>query len=239
LVGNAVKFTPEGHVTITVSENRKSKPPQLRVDVKDSGIGIPKDRIDHIFERFTQAESSTTQKYGGTGLGLAISQKLVALMNGRMGVQSIEGEGSTFWFEIETRFGAAESDLPHAHLSNSHPDAPVPHGTLQKILFVTETPEICVRAAQASLENGYKPYLMAPSESVAAFLNSSDFTQNWQSVVIFDDTSPSPNVQNLIENLNLNPPLLDFQIVYMSDLKSQNCTNSKLDTYLPDLRAVA
>jgi two-component system sensor histidine kinase/response regulator len=99
LVGNAIKFTEEGEVAIRISlENENSTHAAIRFSVTDTGIGIPKDRLDGIFESFTQADGSTTRKFGGTGLGLAISKQLVEMMGGRIGAKSEEGKGSEFWF---------------------------------------------------------------------------------------------------------------------------------------------
>jgi PAS domain S-box-containing protein len=102
LIGNAIKFTKEGHVLINVSvKNFRESYVGLRFEVTDTGIGIPQEKIATIFEQFSQADSSTTRKFGGTGLGLAICKKLVEKMGGKIGVESLPDKGSTFWFEIE------------------------------------------------------------------------------------------------------------------------------------------
>jgi PAS domain S-box-containing protein len=111
LVGNAVKFTEEGGITITVERDGASGGNDiLTFSISDTGIGIPQDKIPHIFEKFTQADSSTTRKYGGTGLGLTISRRLVELMGGRIWVTSTVGAGSTFFFTASLAPAADDED---------------------------------------------------------------------------------------------------------------------------------
>ena len=99
LVNNALKFTERGEVVIEASlQDQKDEFATIRVSVRDTGIGIPANRLDRLFQSFSQVDASTTRRYGGTGLGLVISKRLAELMGGRVGVNSREGEGSTFWF---------------------------------------------------------------------------------------------------------------------------------------------
>ncbi|MDH5359140.1 MAG: response regulator [Gammaproteobacteria bacterium] len=101
LINNAIKFTEHGEIIIrSRMQNKTDNGFELFVEVSDTGIGISKDRVDNIFDSFSQADGSTTRKYGGTGLGLSISTQLTQMMGGDIGVQSTIGQGSTFWFTI-------------------------------------------------------------------------------------------------------------------------------------------
>ncbi|MBM3785009.1 MAG: response regulator [Acidobacteria bacterium] len=120
LIGNAIKFTNEGEIRITVTA---SSPGRIRFSVTDSGVGIDPSQLDRIFDSFTQADSSTTRRFGGTGLGLAIANQLVELMGGKTGVESQPGRGSSFSFTLP---------LPEA--TPAEEEAPLPAGT--RVLIV-------------------------------------------------------------------------------------------------------
>lgn len=101
LVSNAVRYTEKGRVEVRIIVfDRGEGQVRVRCEVQDTGIGIAPDKVDQVFEKFTQADASTTRKFGGTGLGLTITKELIELMDGEIGLESVLDEGSTFWFEI-------------------------------------------------------------------------------------------------------------------------------------------
>ncbi|WP_374593623.1 ATP-binding protein, partial [Aquabacterium sp.] len=124
---NAVKFTEHGTVTLSARRLRDAPPGDeigrlwVRFELRDTGIGIPADKLGHVFQAFEQADASTTRRFGGTGLGLAISKRLTLLMGGRIGADSTPGQGSVFWIELPLR----TAEAPPAQPSRAAPaDAP-------------------------------------------------------------------------------------------------------------------
>lgn len=118
LLNNAVKFTSDGEVAL--SARYEPDVQLLRIQVKDTGPGVPADRLDRLFRRFSQADGSVSRRYGGTGLGLAICKSLVELMGGEIGVVTREGEGAEFWFTIE----APRADMAELHVDEAGESCP-------------------------------------------------------------------------------------------------------------------
>src|SRR5215467_10512502 len=129
LVANAVKFTERGEVLVrgavvrggVGSREWSEQTTHLRFSVRDSGIGIPRDRLDRLFQAFSQVDASTSRRYGGSGLGLAICRRLTELMGGTIGVESEPGQGSTFWFTAPLGPSQTARPTPGAP---GHPIAP-------------------------------------------------------------------------------------------------------------------
>lgn len=154
LISNALKFTEKGEVILRVSEIGMN---QLQFEITDTGIGIPEDKIEHLFSKFVQVDASTTRKFGGTGLGLAISKQLSEMMGGQIGVRSILDEGSTFWFNI--RYGeildAQEESLQLALQDQSViflDDRAVNHELANRLLLPTGVEFIGVRTSPEALK---------------------------------------------------------------------------------------
>ena len=123
LIGNAIKFTEKGKIVLKAQLQEETNTDiTVYMSVADTGIGIPIEKQSLLFEAFTQADSSTTRKYGGTGLGLSISQKLVNMMDGQIGLKSKENEGSIFWFVIKLK--KANAQLTQATHSSHHKVVP-------------------------------------------------------------------------------------------------------------------
>jgi CheY-like chemotaxis protein len=149
LVGNAVKFTDEGSVTVTLqARNLETGTCDLTVCVRDTGIGIRPEDIEHIFRMFSQGDGSSSRAYGGTGLGLAVSQGLAQLMGGALGVSSVYGRGATFIFRLElplrSSVPAVAATVPSC-LETVEPAAPppvreVPSGDGLRVLLVEDNP---------------------------------------------------------------------------------------------------
>jgi len=155
LISNAIKFTRQGEVAVEVSPVQDFPDTiVLEFSVQDTGVGIPEERKERVFEPFTQLDSSMTRQYGGTGLGLAISRRLVEMMGGEIGVHSSEGQGSTFWFTVplkKTRLPSTaleESPRKDHFTSNIH----IPEEMLQCPILVVEDNPVNQEIARIQLE---------------------------------------------------------------------------------------
>ncbi len=161
ICGNAIKFTTAGQVRIILTcPSRSDTQTVLRFEVQDSGIGIPQDQIDALFLAFHQVDASVTRKYGGTGLGLSISKRLVEMMGGEVGVSSIEGQGSTFWFTVtfanqaQLPTASAHSDRPELTTSVSEPsDKPGPDSTAGSPASHKQTADLRILVAEDNAVN--------------------------------------------------------------------------------------
>ncbi len=171
LVGNAIKFTNQGHVLIRVDAKLEAdRSCRLYCEIEDTGIGIPADKLSYVFEKFTQAEESTTRKFGGTGLGLAITRELVSMMRGRISVRSKLGFGSIFAFDILLEESTLEGSIlqaPDVNLeyirvlvASKYPaSAMIISNMLEQFGMrcnIAPSPQSALEALQASVQDPYK-----------------------------------------------------------------------------------
>ncbi|WP_258548453.1 ATP-binding protein [Thalassospira xiamenensis] len=178
LVSNAIKFTRSGtiHVVVTRQETTNGRM-AFRISVRDEGIGIPVDKVRSIFEAFTQVDTSTTRRFGGTGLGLAICQKMILAMGGTIDVESIEGKGSTFWFDLDLpltdapkRGSEAEDDR---QLGLADPDKPRVMG--RKLLLVEDIQINRILAQKLLEQQGHEIVTAANGQEALDQLLEHDF----------------------------------------------------------------
>ncbi|HXH08668.1 MAG TPA: response regulator [Alphaproteobacteria bacterium] len=149
LLGNAVKFTEEG----TISMTARQQDGQVALAVADTGIGIPEDKLELIFEEFRQADSSTTRRYSGTGLGLSISRRLVHLLGGDIVVQSAVGVGSTFTVLLPLRYDAAQ---PATRTTSPLVDRPMAEPADRIVLAIDDDPDVIYLLRENLAEAGYR-----------------------------------------------------------------------------------
>ena len=209
LVGNAIKFTEQGEVVVSVTLGHHTETEAtVRVAVQDTGIGLSPDAQGHLFQSFSQADSSTTRKYGGTGLGLAICKQLTELMGGQIGVESQPGAGSTFWFT--TQFGtppqatASAEDIASQDLRGRQLCIVDDHVTNRRILecYAEHWGVQCLPA-----EDG--PQALARLREAAARGQACDFA-------IIDMQMPGMNGLELARAIKADPALASTRLVLLT-----------------------
>ncbi len=171
LVSNALKFTDKGHVVVRVRvDSADDERAEILFEVEDTGVGIEEGVKDRLFNEFTQADGSTTRKYGGTGLGLAIVKQLVEMMHGDFGVDSVPGKGSTFWFTLPLQIGAEDA------LKQSRATEPAVQQELSGHVLLVEDNPINQMVAQKMLEKiGIQSTLAADGQEALNRLEQETF----------------------------------------------------------------
>ena len=213
LVGNAVKFTRSGHVLVAVECIRQdSRTAQMQVSVSDTGIGIPADKIAVLFDKFTQADSSTTRRYGGTGLGLAISKQLVELMGGSISVKSEPGSGSTFWFTLPLVLDAQPCQ------------APVSVADLRSLrVLIVDDNEINRRVVHEQISSwGMRNGSYASAEQALEALKAAQMSQDPYDFVISDYQMPGMDGMTLAALIKADPAIKDTVVVMLTSIGHSN-----------------
>jgi signal transduction histidine kinase/DNA-binding response OmpR family regulator len=214
LVGNAIKFTHRGEVVVGITtESRKVEQAVLHVTVKDTGIGIAKDKQKVIFEAFRQADTSTTRGYGGTGLGLAISSQLVGMMGGRLWVESEAGQGSTFHFTVSVGLPEEAAIRPAIRrllgLKDLHVLVVDDNSTNRRILHDT------------LLHWHMKPVEKESGEEALATLEQCRGDGTLYPLVIIDRNMPGMDGFAVVERIRHDPKLADAIIMMLSSSGKQ------------------
>jgi PAS domain S-box-containing protein len=209
LVGNALKFTEHGEVVVRAHLlEEKDDAVLLRCAVTDTGIGMTPEERTHLFQPFSQADSSTTRKYGGTGLGLAISKRLVELMGGEIGVVSAPGQGSTFWFTV--RLGRPRT-APQA-------DSAVAELRGKRVLVVDDNATNCQIVHYQILSWGMLDGMATDGQSALAALRDAQHGGTPYDVAILDMRMPGMDGLELAHAIKSDPALASIKLVMLASI---------------------
>jgi len=213
LVGNAIKFTHQGEIVIRAEPIQETKThATIHFSVQDTGIGIPRERLGAVFDRFTQADGSTTRKYGGTGLGLTISKQLVEVMGGKIGVESTSGIGSTFWFEISFAKPPREKRV-------TAPLTPGPLNLTQVRILIVDDNQTNRMILTKNVEA-----LGCRSETVASGAKALESLRNAQRsgdpyhVVLLDMQMPGMDGEQTARSIKSDPAVKDVKIIILTSM---------------------
>ncbi|MDW3095058.1 MAG: EAL domain-containing protein [Gammaproteobacteria bacterium] len=208
LCGNAIKFTSSGEIGIHVNlMEARGSDICLRFEVKDTGIGIAESAKEKIFDAFSQADGSTTRKFGGTGLGLAICKQLVSVLDGKIGVDSAVGEGSTFWFELPMRLSNTNCEMTR--------DA---QGSMDLRVLVVDDSEIVQFNIQQTFEKwGAYVECADSSDSALLKLRHATHTNKPFDVALIDELMPGCNGIELMRSISRNPEVSLVKMLLMTN----------------------
>lgn len=219
LVNNAIKFTDEGEIFISAEKGTETKEYcEILISVKDSGIGIPKEKLSQIFEAFTQGESFANRRYGGTGLGLAIARHIVGLMGGRMWAESTPGRGSTFYFTV--RLKIAETPTTKLYIRGQ-----IPELKNNRVLVVDSDPTTRQIFSVQFDSWGMKTYNAATAKEALRIIDSED---NYFDLGIIDMQLPEMTGVELAKAIREIPFKGDIPFVLVSSV-------GKISNLPPDL----
>ena len=208
LVANAIKFTAKGHVLVNVEcEGRTEKSARLKISVQDTGIGIGQNALGRVFERFSQADASTTRRFGGTGLGLTISKQLVELMGGKLGVQSVVGSGSTFWFSLPCPLPQERAPAPKR---------PTMEGV--RVLIVDDN-EVNRRVLHEQIAGWHmREDGCASAQEALALLRQASAAADPFHIAVLDHQMPEMNGEMLARTIKADPALRDTVLILLTSM---------------------
>ena len=211
LAGNAIKFVEQGEVTLRADLVEETDThAKIRVQVTDTGIGIPEDRLDRLFKSFSQVDGSTTRKYGGTGLGLAISKQIVEQMGGEIGVESEVGKGSTFWF---TAVLEKQTAVPRAALRMELEKI---QGTRVLVVDDSATNRFVLREILRSF--GCRSLEVSDAVQALDALRKAREEGDSFRLAILDQMMPGMNGEALGERIKQNPSLADTILIMLTSV---------------------
>jgi CheY-like chemotaxis protein/anti-sigma regulatory factor (Ser/Thr protein kinase) len=214
LLSNAAKFTHDGTVTLHAERTVEAGVDWLTLAVSDTGIGIPADKIDHVFEEFTQADDSTTRDYGGTGLGLAISRRFCELLGGSLSAASETGKGSTFTIRVPallpgTKPQAASAGTPA--ISGTELEALRKAGPGATILVIDDDPEACEIIERSLTKDGYSVATAASGEQGLRLAHEIQ-----PAAITLDVMMPDMDGWSVLRALKADPVLRTIPVIMLS-----------------------